>query len=1166
MKLFNVVFLFSLFLCGCRATVSGEAAGQITLRGKTSLSGSANGAIKSSGSANSTGSTNGRANISGKKSATSSWKSTIGLGTAGNWKGSFDSSWSNSWSTRLVSDINISMEKSFDASFKTNSNYSTGFNGNYNSNGKISSSWALGWGTWNETWNSEWDGTWKSEFNSAYSGSGKISGKVTGKVTLKNKTDKTEDSDKDDTPPSVCDFSGSKESPVQQKIPPQVLVENGSNSEMHILKEPMLRVDGTMHLGSIVQVETDRDNKTVISCSNDKTAKIWNLETGRVITTLRPPVEQGNNGRLFSCTISPDGSTAALGGWTSKSGRDGNIYLFDTKTGKMKQRIIGVETVVKTLAFSPDGKILAAGFGEHKGIKIYAVDIKNNDSKIVTGKSYAHTDYGSSVYSIAFDYQNRFATACTDGYVRLYDANLNFINKVHFPDKEPFSVAFSPDGKKLAVAFADEPEVEVVDGYSLKKLYKPNVEGTLRNSNFEQVAFSSDCRYLYAGGSYEKQAGEKWYTVVRKWEQEGQGRYYDFPGSENTISDLLPLNDGTLIVSGAVPDFGRFTQTGQGIFYNIGDSFEFSNKDLLDHLSVNNDGKNITFKPSGGTHLQFDMTERQLRKKEGVFETFKDNNKITSVTEWHLSYAPKVNGIKVPFLKPYELNRSVDVDREGNAVFGAIWSINKVSKDGTILWRTDVPGETYGVKISGDGKTVVAAHGNGEIRWYRMSDGAVLLSLFVHPDGKRWVIWTPDGYYDAAPGADRLAGWHINNGLDKAADFFPLSKFAEQFYRPDVITRVIEQNDVKQAVDFANKEITSKQEALTVAQMLPPVIEINSPENGSKIKTEKVTINYTVRTPSGEKVTAIKAFIDGRPLGNRGVILRTKNSSGQVEIEVPEKDCVISLVAQNRYSSSEPASLQLYWQGKEIEYVTRPNLYVLAIGVSHYTDPSLELAFAAKDASDFTNTVKNQKGGLYGEVSVKTLIDNTALKDNILDGLDWILKKTTPKDVAMVFLAGHGLNDDYGDYYYLPQDADLERLKRTGVTYNDIRTTVSNIAGKALFFVDTCHSGNVLGSRRTAADNNIIINQLSSAENGVVVFASSTGRQVSLEKDSWNNGAFTKALIEGMTGKAAYHGNLITVNMLDLYISERVKELTDGRQTPATAKPNTIADFAVVTR
>ncbi len=90
---------------------------------------------------------------------------------------------------------------------------------------------------------------------------------------------------------------------------------------------------------------------------------------------------------------------------------------------------------------------------------------------------------------------------------------------------------------------------------------------------------------------------------------------------------------------------------------------------------------------------------------------------------------------------------------------------------------------------------------------------------------------------------------------------------------------------------------------------------------------------------------------------------------------------------------------------------------------------------------------------------------------------------------------------------------------------------------------------------------------LASAENGVVVFASCTGRQYSIEHDKWKNGAFTKALVEGLAGKADYTGDRkITINELDLYLSERVKVLTQGAQTPVTAKPKTVQDFPVAVK
>jgi len=237
------------------------------------------------------------------------------------------------------------------------------------------------------------------------------------------------------------------------------------------------------------------------------------------------------------------------------------------------------------------------------------------------------------------------------------------------------------------------------------------------------------------------------------------------------------------------------------------------------------------------------------------------------------------------------------------------------------------------------------------------------------------------------------------------------------------------------------------------------------------------------------------------------------------------------------------------------------------VGVSAYEEADLQLGFAAKDARDFARALTGQKGGLYREVTARILTDKQATRDDIMDGLDWLQKETTSKDIAMVFLAGHGVNDPAGIYYYLPVNANPEKLKRTGVAFSDIKNTMASLAGKAILFVDTCHSGNVMGARRGAADINAVVNELASAENGAVVFASSTGRQYSLEDKAWGNGAFTKALVEGIGGRADYSGKgKITINMLDLYLSERVKELTGGKQTPTTTKPQTIPDFPIAVK
>ena len=73
--------------------------------------------------------------------------------------------------------------------------------------------------------------------------------------------------------------------------------------------------------------------------------------------------------------------------------------------------------------------------------------------------------------------------------------------------------------------------------------------------------------------------------------------------------------------------------------------------------------------------------------------------------------------------------------------------------------------------------------------------------------------------------------------------------------------------------------------------------------------------------------------------------------------------------------------------------------------------------------------------------------------------------------------------------------------------------------------IDACHAGNALGDLVFAkgdaqVDITQVVNELSSAENGAIVYASSTGTQLSQELEQEQNGAFTEALVEGLDGQA----------------------------------------------
>src|SRR5205085_9159990 len=120
-------------------------------------------------------------------------------------------------------------------------------------------------------------------------------------------------------------------------------------------------------------------------------------------------------------------------------------------------------------------------------------------------------------------------------------------------------------------------------------------------------------------------------------------------------------------------------------------------------------------------------------------------------------------------------------------------------------WQEHVPGVVWGEKTTGDGRLVLAAYGDGTVRWHRPSDGQELLALFVNKDDLRWVAWTPSGYYMASPGAEDLIGWHVNRGWDQAADFFPASRFRKRFNRPDVVLKILDTLDERKAVREADR-------------------------------------------------------------------------------------------------------------------------------------------------------------------------------------------------------------------------------------------------------------------------------------------------------------------------------------------------------------------------
>jgi len=736
--------------------------------------------------------------------------------------------------------------------------------------------------------------------------------------------------------------------------------------------------------------------------------------------------------------------------------------------------------------------------------------------------------------------------------------------RVKEPDGErPYAARFSPDGSKIAVGYYDSAKVTIFSG---KYLSDPvPALGFVDGSYMNAISWSSDGRFLYAAGNYQKQINGVWLQLIRRWSNGGRGAFIDIPASSSTVVDLAPLPDGSVAFGSGAPDFGVLSSKGKRTLFVPTANADFRNNDEGFLLALDGSKVRFGFEVFGKSPALFDLAIRQLTldgSSAGLTAPLTTLPGV-EVTEWENTEKPKLNGTPLK-LNAYEISRSLALAPDGTSfVLGAEWHLRYFDKQGKELWPAPVPvpAAAWSVNIPVNGKVVVATFGDGTIRWYRLKDGKELLAFFPHADRKRWVLWTPSGYYDASVGGEDLIGWQVNRSKDKAADFFPASRFRDTYYRPDIVSRVLITLNEEEAVRQANAVHGIAKGAPPIKEILPPVIEIVDIPNGTLTATSKtITIRYKVRTPADAPANDVQAKVNARPIPTpKGTTAKVgENDIWEITVTIPEEDCEISLIAENKHSQSVPATVRVLWKGKLSAQKQLPRLLILAVGINNYDDNSLKkLDYAAKDAADFVAALEKQKGVLYSDIIARSLSTGRASLSDIKKDLEWLKKEATNKDIAVVFISGHGANDPPGStsgiYHLVPSDGFVKELTVTSLEFSTLENVLGALPSKVLVFLDSCHSGGAYLNRN--------INELN--EKGIVVFASSTGIQQSLEDNLWKNGAFTLALVEGLNGKADLMGDgEITISSLDTYISNRVGKLTGGKQIPVVTKKG-IPDFSI---
>jgi len=837
---------------------------------------------------------------------------------------------------------------------------------------------------------------------------------------------------------------------------------------------PLPRPEPGAHFASAVALDVDRDGRFVVTAALDGTTRVWSADDGAPARVLRRP---GPPEGGAAAAIAPDGETIAVGGVVAGF----PVHLFGRVDGRIRRNLPGAGAVIRRLVYSLDGRRLAAVTTGATVVWSVADGVR---FPLETGDLVAE--------AIAFDRAGRAALVGADGMVRLFDARGARLAERSVPPGpgRPVDVAFAPDGREVAIGFADAPRVEILSGSDLTPLLTPGVEG-LEGGDLSRVRWSANGRRLYAGG----RPGSR--GALHVWPWNGRDRVDPEIGLGIVTALRAMIPDGALVAL----DTGEWMR----LDYDdvpatrvppVGASFRGG----AEEVGVSTDGTIVEL-PLADGFLRVDLAARRCDRTA---------------------------------------TRSADAPAGG---------------------------------VSGDGRLKTVPGDGGLLHWKRADDGRTLLTLFAHADGRRWAAWTPTGYHTASPGGDALFGMLIGNGPDREADFITAGRLASRFARHDIALRVLAAGDEGEAL------LGVEREAARAA--LPPVLRVVSPEEGSRVAGDCVLIGFDVANPLGVEgggEVSVGVRVDGRPIAGEPVFRVTPGRTTRVAVPLPpalsiaagdDGDRIVHVTLHPSTPdgrAGEPDTVSLTLGRDSAAFADgrrRPRLFVVAHGVSDHADGHLRLRFAHKDALDIAAFFEWRKSqGPFAETNIRLRTDRHVTRETLREDLEWLRAGVEAEDTALVFLFGHGISDESGRFVFLTSDVDPSRPLARGFDCRELVAALRAVRGGVAVFLDVCRDGGA----EEPPDIDPLVNELAAVENGVAVLSATSGRSFSLEGAEWRNGAFAKALLEGLDGAAGGAGEEIRLSDLAVFTRRRVVELTEGRQVPGTALPTIVRDLAPATR
>ena len=227
------------------------------------------------------------------------------------------------------------------------------------------------------------------------------------------------------------------------------------------------------------------DKKTVLIASSDNTVRLFEIETGNELQEFKGPSDS-----VYSLAWSPDGNFIAAGYAGLKA------YIWDRQTGDRVQEFITKGSVTE-LAFSPDGTVLLIGLLNGN---VQLIDRTTQDKVRTLQRKPTLQGLTGTVNAAAFSPDgNSIVVGYSYGNAHLWDKNTGKLLYELKVSGNVLSVAWSPDGKTILLGCSDGKAIlwDKETGKVLQELKKDS-------SDVWAVTFSSDSKFVLTGAENGK--------------------------------------------------------------------------------------------------------------------------------------------------------------------------------------------------------------------------------------------------------------------------------------------------------------------------------------------------------------------------------------------------------------------------------------------------------------------------------------------------------------------------------------------------------------------------------------------------------------------------------------------------------------------------------------